>query len=639
MKPVRCLLLTLLFGAPLILVGLEWTVDPDPSRYFREILRVQQDLFTAGKVVWVVGLSILLFAALLFITAHCWWQNKWIKGMTLRAMPHPGMLFGSLYFLWIVVCQLCSPFPEVSWLGFPEHYDGTLTHLAYGVIFTAAARIAYLKGKIRGLTGVLIASSALVMTVGWMQYFGHSVWDWSVFRQLFDPLWEQGVHITSKWGAGAWTSTLNAENWAGAWLALHVPFAAALILAPSEPKTLTPMGLLLLWYGALCLSLAANGTRSALVGSLFGLGVALAGTFALALHHSRHKEISQLAVKGLLLLLVFFLATHWVPTKGVTPSARLADAAALTVSHLEETVTSIQDVSPHDTSETKSADEAERTHRYGKAPQGFQPADLGIRLESRGHALLISGAGSASANLTFLPAAAPQGLSLAVWRRQGDQSWAVPIHTIQGEGFRLRDPDLQDVLFAPTEVPYVYSLHLQGLDLRLFISGSEVGIWQWRRPVRAEVPPVAWHALPDNFANMRGYVWKRSIPLVFKHPLFGTGAGSFPEAFPQADFSGKIKFFGMPHIIVEKPHSLYLGNLIYFGWPGLIFFLGLLVSVGTQVWVAARKHPPTNQTVAAFSGTAALLCCGAFVDSFVGFSSLFWALFGLCFGSSLRKPA
>lgn len=38
--------------------------------------------------------------------------------------------------------------------------------------------------------------------------------------------------------------------------------------------------------------------------------------------------------------------------------------------------------------------------------------------------------------------------------------------------------------------------------------------------------------LPDTFLNGRGYIWNRTVPLLRKHPLLGTGPDTFLLAFP-----------------------------------------------------------------------------------------------------------
>lgn len=84
----------------------------------------------------------------------------------------------------------------------------------------------------------------------------------------------------------------------------------------------------------------------------------------------------------------------------------------------------------------------------------------------------------------------------------------------------------------------------------------------------------------------RLYIWSRSLPLVKKYFLLGSGPDTFIEAYPQNDYVGKANYSHLVTMYIEKAHNGYLMCLVqtgFFAFAALIVFFG-------AVWMKAGKN-------------------------------------------------
>lgn len=134
----------------------------------------------------------------------------------------------------------------------------------------------------------------------------------------------------------------------------------------------------------------------------------------------------------------------------------------------------------------------------------------------------------------------------------------------------------------------------------------------------------------DKFGTKRIFTWKRTLKLVGRHPIFGSGPDSFYNVF-NAQYGDEAKeFFNGRNL--DKAHNEYLQLLVCSGVTGLgsfLAFLGMMIA-------GAFKRTQNNPL---------LVCCamgvvGYAVHAFFGYSlpinsPLMWVLFGLT-GAAMR---
>ncbi len=137
----------------------------------------------------------------------------------------------------------------------------------------------------------------------------------------------------------------------------------------------------------------------------------------------------------------------------------------------------------------------------------------------------------------------------------------------------------------------------------------------------------------EQIASGRGYIWSRSIPLLVKRPLIGTGPDTFLLAFPQWDHVGKANNCKTPYTLVEKPHNMYLMTGIQTGVITLILFLCFYFLYFLQSFRIYRKIKITGYTeqtgLGCLLASFSYMVSGLFNDSSLQTSPTFWVLTGL----------
>jgi len=144
--------------------------------------------------------------------------------------------------------------------------------------------------------------------------------------------------------------------------------------------------------------------------------------------------------------------------------------------------------------------------------------------------------------------------------------------------------------------------------------------------------PVAMGSSEDmaiSSTQSRMDMLKQSIELTVKNPLFGVGPGVFQAA--AADLQRSI---GQRASWLET-HNAYTQVSSEMGFPGAIFFLGMVVSSITGL-LRVRSRAKSNPSFEPIRTTSEALLLGFItfaVTSFfssVAYGFIFWTLFGLC---------
>jgi len=143
-----------------------------------------------------------------------------------------------------------------------------------------------------------------------------------------------------------------------------------------------------------------------------------------------------------------------------------------------------------------------------------------------------------------------------------------------------------------------------------------------------------------HIASGRGYIWSRSLPLLLKNPLLGTGPDTFPLVFPQWDHVGKANYCKTPYTIIERPHNMYLMIGIQTGIPSLILFLVFYFSYFLQslrIYGRIKLNGYICQLgLGCLLATISYMVSGLFNDSTLQTSPAFWIFIGLGLAANYR---
>lgn len=134
-----------------------------------------------------------------------------------------------------------------------------------------------------------------------------------------------------------------------------------------------------------------------------------------------------------------------------------------------------------------------------------------------------------------------------------------------------------------------------------------------------------------HFGDKRGYIWSRTLPLLSRYILTGSGPDTFTEVFPNNDYIGKTNM-NYNGVTVTKPHNMYLQIWVQTGLISLIAFLGIFVLYFiSSLRLYYRRTLGTLEQigVALMVGCFSYIVAGIANDSTVSVAPVYWGLLGL----------
>lgn len=161
-----------------------------------------------------------------------------------------------------------------------------------------------------------------------------------------------------------------------------------------------------------------------------------------------------------------------------------------------------------------------------------------------------------------------------------------------------------------------------------------------KREQMQEISHVDFHGL-ENLGSGRLYIWSRTLPLLLKRVLVGSGPDTFAEVFPQNDYAGKAVYSNDMIYLIEKGHNDYLTKWIQTGGISVIAYLVFLFLFLKKGFTYFKNN--TNQEFSIRLGCSAFLGCvsymtgSVFNDSTVQTTPLFWILTGLVLSVCAKK--
>lgn len=214
---------------------------------------------------------------------------------------------------------------------------------------------------------------------------------------------------------------------------------------------------------------------------------------------------------------------------------------------------------------------------------------------------------------------------------------------------RFEDPNLANMYVANTTIDFLeknsedgqlYNVSVAGLDF--VIDGVEWKVAKYGdvfkylnfygKASSMKNAPTMLLGNYDELASKRGFMWARTLPLLKKYIVFGSGADTFTLVYPQNDYVA-MKNAGYEGNIISKPHCMYLQVAVQ---TGLVSLLAMLVFLGmylVQSICLYGKSLPKSQLgctgLAILLGVIGYLVSCISNDSSITVAPVFWGLIGL----------
>ena len=136
----------------------------------------------------------------------------------------------------------------------------------------------------------------------------------------------------------------------------------------------------------------------------------------------------------------------------------------------------------------------------------------------------------------------------------------------------------------------------------------------------------------DSIITGRGYIWRKTVPVLKNTVLFGHGAGTFAFYFKQFDYAGLLNSQGEVDLMIDRPHSWYLQMACSQG----IFCMMAVVALIATVCVSGIKRFTSKKPelkkgaidMAAVTAIIAFCIFEGITDGSVSVNPLLWVVLG-----------
>jgi len=136
----------------------------------------------------------------------------------------------------------------------------------------------------------------------------------------------------------------------------------------------------------------------------------------------------------------------------------------------------------------------------------------------------------------------------------------------------------------------------------------------------------------ESFGTNRGFLWSRSLPLMYDSILTGCGPDNFVYTFPNNDYISMANNT-YQKVVVTRPHNMYLQIGVQTGLISLIAILVLYVVYFVQtiklVWKCNKRTMASVMSVAILCGSVGYMLCGISNDTTICVSPVYWVLLGM----------
>jgi O-antigen ligase len=491
-----------------------------------------------------------------------------------------------IYSFLIFLSTVFSEFPQVAFWGIPDRVEGFYVSISYIILFFIVYNILDTKKDIKKILYVILGTNIVLGVIGLFDYFGYGFTNFKFIQKLILPdhmhnlighfqFKYQNKYIASFWGN---------PNYVGSYSAITFMLSFSLFYF----KKLNDKFIFLSTIFSFIL-LIGSVSRAGMLGVLVSLFVFF--SFHIKELLKNKENLIRLTCLLLILILIFIPMNHYGDNKISKDIVSLKEEAKTTLEKGKENIAKRED-----------------TTKYWID-----------NLEIEGHTIYIE----TSYNKVKInwennqPKFLINGKKKEYKIENGKQYDLVFKENINKNNFKYDGKSLywfndnlkQRIQFVKIKEEIIASGNYNSFSL---IEKAEGVLFNNNL----------------NLASKRGYIWSRTIPLLYNESLFvGTGPETFVLVFPNNDFLGKLQTFKRTNQIVQKPHNMYLHIGVQYGMPALLIFLVFICIYFKRNYKKINDDNDIYTTIS-FS-ILAYLIAGIFNDTVIINSILFWIVLAL----------
>lgn len=493
------------------------------------------------------------------------------------------------YELFVVLSSILSDERRIALHGIMEQYEGMWVLWAYGVIAAYAFFVVHDSRDLDCIWMAVLTAGLLQGILGLAELAGKELLSIPLFKKLIlgKNYQEFADRLDFRFVGESYqrvSGTLYNPNYAGIFFA--VVFFAGLCLLVKWTGGKRAYAILVSIVSLICL--IGSGSKSAVIALLVTISV-----FAIKAFLFGNKKAGVLCTSGFVLVIVVFCLYD-----GLTGMHTLRRIAASLVP--EQTDEMLMDIRAY-------------------------PDHVALTWDGRKISLVLEHEKDA--------------LYIHAYEEDGND-----LTLVSDEKRQICSPEETDFeqlyfqCYRKNDISYLAVFHN---NIRWLFAELEDGTYSyitiWGKPDEIITAKKAFSGKWDSLFTNRGYIYNRTLPLLKKYIIFGSGPDTFMLQFPQNDYVARAALgWGFFSEILTKPHCMYLQIALQTGVFSLILFLVLPVSI----WINNLKKSMKNRAATKeeevmrsdrtiISGFLLIyLLAGLTNDSMLVLAPLYWVILG-----------
>ena len=525
----------------------------------------------------------------------------------LEKSNRPALILCGIYWVLLIISGLAAKHKEAVLLGMLKQYEGLLGVTAYLMLFLAAVNFFTKQNSRDLLTYAVLILSLFAGFWGVMEFFGYPLQE----TELMARLMSDSEHLAAARSLHSTSSNVHItffnSNYFGGFCALMFPVTAAGALGCKEigPKLMGLFAAALIACGAV-LSNSSGGLYS-----VIGGGAMLAVVYIIYIARGLVNRKKAAAAFGV-----------------IAAAAVIGLGAALSDGAVRDRVRTVL--------ENGGSEKLTREERLEKLSRDhFVLAD--VRAE-KNELIMTDHAGSTvrvraeddGTGLTEVSYFDLSGRELETYEKDGYTFFKEP--GLKNLSFKL---SVSDRLYCELGYKAKLIFDVSGGRFRPFVHGSYT-----MEKINSYSGPEFFRTRL-NMATGRGFIWGSTLSFIDKCLFIGVGSGNFVTVFPQYDLVSLLEVYKTPAMVVNKPHSWYLGIAADSGVLSLcavLILLGIFLVRGFRSCVLCPvKDGSLHLRLGLYVSVIAFMAVGISNDSYPCVSPVFWVLFGAAWSAVSEK--
>jgi len=523
---------------------------------------------------------------------------------------HKLYYFVGIYAFLVILSTVFSDFFSIALHGFNERREGMWIVLCYLLLFISAMNLVKKENQVKIVIYSLAISGMLISIISIFQYYGFDIFSSDfgqkiiISKEILNQLDEVILKFGKKYSYGVFYN----PNYLGGYISFYAPLMLSYAIVS---KNMREKVLFAVFFILSIFALYGSRSEAGAVGTLIAIGILAIVLVSRYIIKDRTKEeykklLFTRIVPVFLAIIILPLSLSYLPIEQ-NPITRIKTQA-------------IELFKP---SELQGEDYKE----IGPINDIKQIDDNSIEVVVRNNSNIIK---------------IDNKSIVSILDKDSKVLWKKNIKNTEEKNYKIEKNDKYDsrILIKKTadinKYGIRYYIRTHSCFLYFIVDDGDINIANSRyKPLDLEKDfSVAKHIGFEGkgkLASGRGYIWSRSLPIMFDNIIIGTGQDTFVTKFPQYDIYGKQVELSLYNLwtLIDKPHNTYIQIGIHSGLLSLIIVLtGLLILLYKSFKNVIFDDEYLDFNIISF-GILGFMISSIFNDSIIAITPIVYILIGI----------